>query len=801
MSSYDNPFLRLARLVFIAGGAIISGEAFNAFRKDVPELGYFLLLMWAITLSLPYFKLPVNITECLFFVAVIAFQPPAVIVFSVVITIVNSAAELRGDKLLFATRVAKSAISAGAALLIYQNLPVILQRLSSGVPSLPMLVLNILVWMAWARFLINLEWTKVIKIIQSKNIRIELARGEWFNRFIPYFASAVMANVICFAVGLKSEYTMMISLLVITIFYLAYTGFKHKYISIQQGADEVSELHLRTIEVLASAIGAKDHCEKANTQRIQVFAEGMGRALGLSVPELKALRGGVALRDIGHLAVPDYILQKSEVLTEAEQEKIRIHPVISASILDRIGFPYPLVPAVRHHHEHWDGTGYPDQLKGIEIPVTARILAIASAFEEVYCDSENPGARSLAIQMLLRESDRKFDRNIVELFLKKLPEMEMQFWALSGNRPSLISQNHPELIPSTYLEAIRSARLEATELFEMAQTLSSTLNVEEAVSIIVSRLSRLIPCEAHALYLYDEHADAIYLRGAVGVHTESLDSEYGIVDLVKKSLITGQPELCSAPIFNRFGKPIFSVIAVYPLARVGKNIGAFALCTSSEEGFSADHLRIASLVAPLAADALFNSMSYRDTEASALTDVLTQLPNSRFLAKVFEQEATRADRYGNTLAMLMFDLDGFKQINDTYGHAIGDEVLREVAKCLKLELRAGDPLVRYGGDEFVALLPYVEAHSIGDLIHRIQTHLETYQFRINGLDLHVGASIGYAVFGRDGRSLEDMMRVADLAMYRNKASRSRVVKARFKNKKAHQSVEEVGLPFAEAIAS
>jgi HD-GYP domain-containing protein (c-di-GMP phosphodiesterase class II) len=606
MRSYDNPFLRLVRLVFIVGGGIVSGEALNAFRKDVPELGYFILLMWAITLSLPYFKLPVNITECLFFLTVIAFQPSAVIVFSIAITIVNSSAELRRDKLLFATRVAKSAISAGAAVLIYQSLPVVLQRLGASSPSYPMVVLNILVWMAWARFLINLEWTHVIEVIQSKNIKTELAKGEWFNRFIPYFASAVMANVICFAVGLKSEYTMMISLLVITIFYLAYTGFKQRYISIQQSAEEVSELHLRTIEVLASAIGAKDHCEKSNTQRIQVFAEGMGRVLRLSVPELKALRGGVALRDIGHLAVPDYILQKNEVLTEAEQEKIRLHPVISASILERIGFPYPLVPAVRHHHEHWDGTGYPDQLKGTEIPVTARILAIASAFEEIYCDSENPVARSLAIQMLLRESGRKFDRNIVELFLATLPDMETELDYLSGNKPSLIAQNHPELIPGTYLEAIRSARLEATELFEMAQTLSSTLNVEEAVSIIVSRLSRLVPCEAHALYLYDENAGAIYLRGAVGAHTERLDSERRIVDLVKKSLITGQPELCSAPPLNRFGKPIFSVVAVYPLARAGKNIGAFALCTTSEEGFSADHLRVASLVAPLAADALFD---------------------------------------------------------------------------------------------------------------------------------------------------------------------------------------------------
>ncbi len=801
MNRYDNPFLRLIRLVFIGGGVVILGEASNALRKDVPELSYFVLLMWAMTLSLPYFKLPLNITECLFFLVVMAFQAPAAIIFSVVTTIISASTEYRRDKLLFGTRVAKSAFSAAAAALIYQSLPVVLHKLGSSSPSQPMLVLNTLAWMAWGRFLMDLHWVQIIKAIRSKNIRIE--PGEWVNSFVPYFASAVMANVICFAVGLKQEYTMMACLLIITIFYVAYRNFKGKYISIQQSAEEISELHLRTIEVLASAIGAKDHCENANTQRIQVFAEGMGRALGLPIPELKAIRGAVALRDIGHLAVPDYILQKNEALTDAEQDKIRLHPVVSAKILERIGFPYPLVPAVRHHHENWDGTGFPDQLKGTEIPVTARILAVASAFENIYCDSQNPGARSLAIQMVLRESDRKFDRNIVELFLAKLPDLEAQLGCVLGKtkQVSLLSHNHPELIPTSYLEAIRSARLEATELFEMAQTLSSTLNVEEAVSIIVSRLSRLIPCAAHALYLYDENAGAIYLRGAVGAHTERLDSERGILDIVKKALVNGQPELCSAPLLNEYGEPVFSVIAVYPLSRAGKNIGAFALCTTSEEGFSADHLRIASLVAPLAADALFNSMAYRDTEARALTDALTQLPNSRFLAKAFEQEATRAERYGNTLAMLMFDLDGFKQINDTYGHAVGDEVLREVAKCLKQELRAGDPLVRYGGDEFVALLPYVEEHSIGDLIRRIQSYLEKYQFKIKGLDLQIGASIGYAVFGKDGRTLEDLMKVADFAMYRNKASRRRVVKPKFKSHQVKHEIEEIGLPFAEAVAS
>ncbi|MFN0278009.1 MAG: HD-GYP domain-containing protein, partial [Pyrinomonadaceae bacterium] len=144
---------------------------------------------------------------------------------------------------------------------------------------------------------------------------------------------------------------------------------------------EASRIHLATVEALATAIDARDQVGLGHVQRTQIYAIGIGQILGLSESDINALRTGALLHDIGKLAVPDHILNKPDKLTPAELEKTKIHSVVGASILEKIGFDYPVVPTVKHHHEWWDGKGYPDGLKEEEIPLTARILCVADAYD------------------------------------------------------------------------------------------------------------------------------------------------------------------------------------------------------------------------------------------------------------------------------------------------------------------------------------------------------------------------------------------------------------------------------------
>src|SRR6201998_2892003 len=150
----------------------------------------------------------------------------------------------------------------------------------------------------------------------------------------------------------------------------------------------MASLHLRTIESLALAIEAKDHTTHDHLQRVRIYAMELAKDLGLSADETEALQAASVLHDIGKLAVPEHIISKPGKLTPEEFEKMKIHPIVGAEILEQVHFPYPVVPIVRAHHEKWDGSGYPFGLAGDAIPVGARILAAVDCLDALASDRQ-----------------------------------------------------------------------------------------------------------------------------------------------------------------------------------------------------------------------------------------------------------------------------------------------------------------------------------------------------------------------------------------------------------------------------
>lgn len=813
MSKNDNPFVRLIQLALVLGSAFFLPQALWTLGQQRPDARYVLLLGLGLLLSWPRLRLPINSTEVLFFVALLVYGNPAALLLTTATAVIAHRQLLPRQRWTFFVRLGQTIVSAGLVGIVWQGLSPATPLAQQ--PS-PVSLLNALMCVAWLRLVFHANWPRILEAMRSRQRWEHFTQGQWVNLLLAYFAAAVTAGIIGLIAQQEPPSIEILSLLIITIFFFAYRHFKEKYI---YDAEELSQLNLRTIEALTSAIAAKDHQTVTHAQRLQSYAECLGKTLLLSEAELKGLRAATLLRDIGKLAVPDYILHKPGQLTEAEIEKIKLHPIIGAHILERVAFPYPLVPAVKHHHEHWDGTGYPDRLRGEQIPLTARILAVIEAFDEVYGDGTSSLAREDAISLLRKESGHKYDPHIVAIFLDKLPLLEVQglgaetegtaTYAADNLLPTLSAPTaDPALTQARYLKEIQQAHQEGTELLYLAQTLSSTLNLEEAVAIIVSRISRLITFDTGAIYLCDEVGKTAYVAGAVGIHAEKL-RPHGVQighGLVGQSLATGETILAPHPAqeFSQLEPAVsqaFQSMLVYPLTKAGRIIGAISLLSVTPNSFTSEHQRVLAMVEPLAADALFNSMTYLRTEARALTDALTGLPNNRALITYFEQESNRAERYGTTLAMLMIDLDGFKQVNDTFGHQAGDTVLREIAMCLKKELRAGDPLIRYGGDEFIVLLPHAEESSIHDLIARIQKHVEASSIILNGIEVHIGASIGYAMYGRDGHTLDDLMHIADDDMYRNKAVRKRQVRPKLIVPTRSLGAEEIALAIKEAVAS
>src|SRR5262249_29125977 len=248
--------------------------------------------------------------------------------------------------------------------------------------------------------------------------------------------------------------------------------------------------------------------------RVQVYACGLARDFGLGKSEIEALKAGALLHDVGKIAVPDYILNKPGKLTAAEFDKMKIHTVVGAQIMERVNFPYPVVPIVRHHHERWDGRGYPDALRGEQIPLTARILTVADCFDAVREDRQyrKGMTRDEACEFLCAEAGKQFDPTIVAEFLANLPAFEREIEAHKSNAQPLLTPTtqaglseramsalpaaglaRPEPDPPDYVRHINSSRSEAALLYEMTQIFSASLDVDGVVNETVRQIRRAIP--------------------------------------------------------------------------------------------------------------------------------------------------------------------------------------------------------------------------------------------------------------------------------------------------------------------
>src|ERR1700674_2032558 len=223
--------------------------------------------------------------------------------------------------------------------------------------------------------------------------------------------------------------------------YRSYRLYLRKLEDETRHAEQVSNLHLRTIESLALAIEAKDHTTHDHLQRVRIYAMELAKDLGLSEDETEALQAASVLHDIGKLAVPEHIISKPGKLTPEEFEKMKIHPIIGAEILEQVEFPYPVVPIVRAHHEKWDGSGYPNGLKGEAIPMGARILAAVDCLDALASDRQYRRALPLdeAMARVVAEAGKSFDPRVVEVLQRRYVELEKLAHARPPRIPTKLS--------------------------------------------------------------------------------------------------------------------------------------------------------------------------------------------------------------------------------------------------------------------------------------------------------------------------------------------------------------------------
>lgn len=567
---------------------------------------------------------------------------------------------------------------------------------------------------------------------------------------------------------------------------LAVIAYRMHLASLEQKTAEIldaSRIHLATVEALANAIDARDQVGAGHVKRTQLFAIGLGNELSLSDNEIDALRTAALLLDIGKLAVPDHILGKPGPLTPAEIDKTKIHSQVGASILEKVGFRCPVVPAVQHHHEHWDGSGYPDGLRGEEIPVTARILAIADTYDSLR--SARPFrpamSREKAREHLQKWSGSRFDPKLLSLFLKRLAgfEIEINAEGLGYEVPNGERDQTAGDPARSYIEQIKLANKEVVTLFDLSREFGSSSGLEEMLSLFTLKIKGLVPFDTCAVYLLDSTR-----RSATAVHVEGKNKELietrrikvgegvtGFVLSKEMAVKNVNPDLdFSVSLFEIIEQ--YSTMASIPLVFEGEMIGAVSVYSIDLESYDEEHLRVLETTSKIASEAISKWKLHAETMSHALTDPMTGLPNARSLQIQFNKELQRAARSGISFQVLVLDLDGFKAVNDTFGHKAGDEMLRGVGRVISEQLREYDFLARYGGDEFVALIPEAGQEQVADLCARIEAAVSSFRLEIDSTRYaSVGVSVGAAGCPEDGQTFDQMVIAADKVMYDRKVSR------------------------------
>jgi diguanylate cyclase (GGDEF)-like protein/putative nucleotidyltransferase with HDIG domain len=632
--------------------------------------------------------------------------------------------------------------------------------------------------------------------------------AQWrqnFPWYLPFYMVGAMLAVAANLIGILFGW--MTSLLLIPMVYTVYRAYSAQMAIVRDRERHIVEteaLHLRTIEGLAMAIEAKDQNTHRHLMRVRVYVSELGKVMGLDQPVMQALLTAAFLHDIGKLAVPEHIINKPGKLTPEEFEKMKIHPVVGADILERVHFPYPVVPIVRSHHEAWDGSGYPDGLKGEEIPIGARILTVVDCFDALA--SERPYRRPLpldeALALVKAKAGSQFDPEIVrlleerylqleELARDEIEEMEPLKTDLfiergaapgAGFEPEQGAQDSGDAgsdalstkLRYESLSLIAAASQEAKAVFELSQTLGSSLSDRETSAMMSRCLQPFIPFDCFAVYLKSESCVLTqYMDGrcARAFSTQPIpigeglsgwvaQSERPIVNgnptvephfLAESGLFTANSSALSVPLFDLSGV-VFGVLTVY---------------SCKNAAFSKDHLRILQAIQPKFSHSLQNALRFPTADTNDKIDPLTQLPNMRHLFQQIDAEVEVARGTGQRVGVVVCDLNSFKTVNDRHGRLTGDELLRTIAQEFRGCCGPADTVARMGGDEFAFLFPSLDVSSTGRQLEILEAAV---QRACIGLQIEVGlsTSMGAAFYPEDGESAEQLLGVADRAMYQYK---------------------------------
>ena len=420
--------------------------------------------------------------------------------------------------------------------------------------------------------------------------------------------------------------------IIIPLLLISYLTFKTSLGRIEdanQHLTQVNKMYLSTIETLAMAIDAKDQITHGHIRRVQRLAVGLAKTMGVNDDlQLRAIEAAALLHDMGKLAIPEFILNKPGRLTPNEFDVMKQHANIGAEILGSIQFPYPVVPIVRHHHESWDGSGYPDKLKGVAIPLGARILSVVDCYDALTSDRPYRPRMSVddAISILLQRRGTMYDPLIVDNFIEAQNELS-EFAEGSDVEAEEIDtiatklRISPEQAPSSLAHASERLPIKALSLLRSVKPSPVGTSIEDLGLIISKQLSKLTSFGALAIFCTSENGRSLSCKYA----EEPLGNLIDMPEIPFGERLSGWVAAHRTPIWNSDATLDLSLelaktagIALgssVPLIDGDITVGTLTLYCKTGEEISVEQRVLIQSIAPLLATAVASALAHDDVVA------------------------------------------------------------------------------------------------------------------------------------------------------------------------------------------
>lgn len=588
---------------------------------------------------------------------------------------------------------------------------------------------------------------------------------------VNYFGGASIAALI---VSHRATFDVGLLLIIAPILLVLHFTFRNAMGRVEDAnrhLGEVNKLYFATIETLAMAIDAKDQVTHGHIRRVQTHAVGLAKALGvLNQDQLRAIEAAALLHDMGKLAVPEYILNKPGKLTDGEFTQMKTHAAVGADILSSIEFPYPVVPIVRHHHENWNGTGYPDGLKGTEIPIGARILSVVDCFDAL--TSDRPYRPRLsnqqAVEILLERRGLMYDPLVVDTFVaeyapfwsstrpaKTLPERS-GFAAITDAASSRTGDTSGESAP------LSLASSDISVAYDLGRSLAvDDMTHREIAAVVQQHLSRYINARAIAVYLLGDTRSELTVIHAAGDDARLLDNVRiplghrlsGWVAVNRKTIVNSDPVLDLGDA-ARSVRPVLSNAVSSTLAVGDEAIGVVSLYSANP--FTPHDVRLLEVIANCAGP-IFRSSE--QPPAARLLDATTGLPRVQYLEGLLENEIRTSRTRGEGFSILVVEASSASESAAT---PRVERALPTLVGQIRADLREGDVLLRAATGGFVVALLETDCATASSIADRLLSSMCSAAHSAS-----FGLGVGTASAPDDGNSLEQLLWIARARLHKS----------------------------------